>query len=304
MSQDPVLRQLLAPMAEQEVDLEGAPFQVDRERVLSRMAQANASAHSERRRWLPYAALAAAGIAVLVLGARFLAPNGGPEVEIAAGTATQAHGELETAANSSARVRTADGMQIDVQSQTHVAMSDLQANSRLKLLGGSIRCTIPHRNAARAFQVSTPDVTIVDLGTVFTVSIEGPQRSTRVSVEEGDVMVQRGSERIVVRAPGTWSSAPPVAARPSAEPSPAEPAATSVADLPLEPAPVKLPLGKAPPATLAHEAQLLRQGLAAERQGHAADAISMLTQLIKNYPNSPLIPDARAALARVQAGTR
>ena len=77
-----------------------------------------------------------------------------------------------------------------------------------------------------------------------------------------------------------------------------------VGDLPLEAQPVKSAFGNAPPTTLAQEAQLLRQGLAAERQGHAISAISALTQMIKKYPSSPLLPDARAALARVQAGTQ
>jgi outer membrane protein assembly factor BamD (BamD/ComL family) len=52
------------------------------------------------------------------------------------------------------------------------------------------------------------------------------------------------------------------------------------------------------------ESQLLRQGLAAERQGRTADAISALSQLVTEYPHSPLAPDARAALARIQAGVR
>ena len=304
-----MLRQLLSPMAEREVDLVGAPFHVDRARVLSRMALASQAVQRERRGWVPYAALAAAGIAVLMLGARLLWPSGTPEVEVAAGTVTQAHGQLQTAANSRALVRTAGGVQIDVQSDSRVALNDLQASSQMELLGGSIRCTITHRDAAHAFRVVTPDVTVVDLGTVFTVSIDGRKHTTLVSVEEGEVMVKRGAQQIVVRAPNSWSSEP-LAALASPAPSAdaveqaVEPSATAVADLPLEAQPLKAAFGNAPPTTLAQEAQLLRQGLAAERQGHAPDAIFALTQLIKKYPGSPLVPDARAALARVQAGTK
>jgi outer membrane protein assembly factor BamD (BamD/ComL family) len=40
--------------------------------------------------------------------------------------------------------------------------------------------------------------------------------------------------------------------------------------------------------------------LAAERQGHAAEAISFFEELLARYPKSPLAPDAREALRRVK----
>ena len=103
----------------------------------------------------------------------------------------EATGDLQTADGSQASVRTADGLQVELRSQTRVGLGGLRASkSQVNLLGGAIRCTVPHRTAAHAFQVVTADATVVDLGTVFTVSIEGPNHATRVSVEEGEVLVR------------------------------------------------------------------------------------------------------------------
>jgi hypothetical protein len=326
MSQDPELRALLAPMVERQVDLNRAAFRVDRERVLARMA----GVQPERSRgFLGYALLAAAGVALAVSGVRIWQREVGSsasaslEITVSDGSATQSHGasrelvatkenthiaatgELETAADSNASVRTEDGQQIELQSRTRVALDELRPNTnQVKLLGGVIRCTIPHRAAARAFQVVTPDVTVVDLGTVFTVSIEAPNQATRVSVEEGEVLIRHGSAESRVRAGGSWSSAdapaPPAAGAPTPEPAASVPS-PSVSNTP--PSAKGAHSTKLTAETLDQEAQLLREGLAAERQGRAADARSALSQLLQKYPHSPLAPDARAALARVEAAT-
>ena len=325
MSSEPNLRELLAPMTEREVELDAPAFQVDRARVLARMAQARSH---ERRAPLGYVAWAAAGIAVLVLGAQFVArhspsaASGSLEILVSEGSARQLHGdahaevtrkqstqiaasgELETAADSQAQVRTVDGLQIDLQSQTRVALAGLvPSTSQLTLLGGAIRCTVPHRAAAHAFRVVTSDATVVDLGTVFTVSIEGPNHTTRVSVEEGEVLVRHGSEQTRVLAPSSWSSAQPVPASNELELEPL-PSASSDATPPPGARATRRSIKAIPSVTLEQEAQLLRQGLAAERKGQPADAIAALTQLLQKYPHSPLAPDARAALARVEAAVK
>ena len=324
MNSEPDLQRLLAPMAEQAVDLDGPAFRVDRERVLDRMARASRSAPSSSFR---YAMLAAAGFVIVVLGGALwhyrqaATPSAELEIEVTEGSATELHGnvraqllpkqatrlaapnELETAADSQAKVGTADGLQIELRSQTRVALGELQApHGQLELLRGAVRCSVPHRAKERAFQVVTPDVTVLDLGTVFTVSIDDVAHVTRVSVEEGEVQVQHAAGQTRVRAPNSWSSAPPA---PSAE-SPGN--AASSASPSDAPSSTKTPstaarVTSSKASTLAQEAQLLRQGLAAERQGRAAEAITSLNQLITSYPHSPLVPDARAALARVQART-
>jgi hypothetical protein len=334
MSREPSPRQLLALMADRQVDLDDPAFRVDREAVLARMAQAG---RRDRSRWLRWAVpcAVAAGVGALVLGAWLWRGSGGSssgdaslEVVVSEGSATQlrgaaqtevppkrnthiaALGDLETAADSNARVRTADGLEIELRSQTRVSLGELKASkSQVRLLGGGIRCNIPHRASQQAFQVVTPDVTVVDLGTVFTVSLEGPNLATHIAVEEGEVLIEKASGQTRLRAPGTWSSAPAVTEAPAAA---STPGLAPSAPIPV-PAPsanlarpaARTPSGKAAPtATLDVESQLLRQGLAAERQGRRAEAISAFTQLITEYPHSPLAPDARAALARIEAGGR
>ncbi len=319
MSPQVSLRELLAPMSDREVDLHGEGFRVDRERLLACMARVKPR---ERHGWLGYAVLAAAGVALVLAGPRVWSRGSSAPLElmVSEGSATQsdgetrakvatnaqiaASGELETAAVSHASLRTADGLRIELESQTRVALGELRSSSsELRLLGGVVRCSVPRRSAAHAFRVVTPDVTVVDLGTVFTVSIEGPNRATRVSVEEGEVMVRHGGVETRVQAPASWSSAP---SSPSDGPELTAAASGSPTLSNAAPLPSARPrLGTTlPEATLEQEAQLLRLGLAAERQGRAADASDALTQLLQKYPRSPLAPDARAALSRVEASPR
>src|SRR5450432_188642 len=133
MSQEPSLRELLAPMIEREADLEGPSFRVDRARVLARMGQA---AKPERRSWVGYAALAAAAVAVLVVGVRFWPhERASPAlaVTVTDGSVTRAaqltpKGELETAVGSSARVTAPDGLRIELSGATHVGLALLEAS--------------------------------------------------------------------------------------------------------------------------------------------------------------------------------
>ncbi len=316
MSTDPSLRELLAPMAEREVELDGPAFQVDRDQVLARMARASKVSHLPRRAWVAQAVLAAAGIALLVGGARFFvhrsaSPSSVLAIAVTEGGATRAaqvevSGDLATSATSKAQVSTADGLRIELQNRTRVGLGELSASSsQVKLLGGSIRCSVPHRNAAHAFQVVTPDVTVVDLGTVFSVTWDEASHATRVSVEEGEVMVRHAHGQTRVVAPNAWlssdaASAPSASTPPSA--APVESVTSESAPAPSAPRSPKV-IAKTPPATLEQEAQLLRQGLAAERQGHSAEATAAFQQLLGKYPHSPLAPDARAALARVEAAS-
>jgi hypothetical protein len=321
-------------MADRQVDLDDPDFRVDRERVLARMAQAGRRDRGRWRRWAVPGAVAAASV-VLFLGAALWRGKGGGssgagslEVLVSEGSAAQlrsnaqaevppnrsthiaAVGDLETAADSNARITTADGLEIELRSRTRVSLGELNASKRqVKLFGGSIRCRIPHRRAPQAFQVTTPDVTVVDLGTVFTVSLDGPKLATHVAVEEGEVLIESASGQTRLMAPSIWGSSQAVTEAPAATMTP-ELFASAPIPAPAPSANEARPgAGKAsgkaaPPATLDVESQLLRQGLEAERQGRPAEAISLLTQLITEHPHSPLAPDARAALARIQAGQR
>lgn len=326
MTKDSELRELLAPMAEHEVDLDASGFRVDRARVLARMAEAG---RTERRSlaWFAVPVLAAAAALALVVGtrawqARSLDGAVALEVLVTEGRATQsqgssralvsssqsvhiaAAGELETAAASQAKVSMEDGLQIELRDRTRVGLGELrQGVSQLKLIGGAVRCTVPHRTAEHAFHVVTPNATVFDLGTIFTVRIDDATHVTHVSVEEGEVMVRSAAGETRVVAPNSWSSAPSTPGAEVAPPAASESAPTVAPDEAPRSATPRAPssASKAARPSLAREAQLLRQGLTAERQGHPADAVVALKQLLDEYPNSPLAPDARAALTRVEA---
>jgi hypothetical protein len=298
--------ELVAPMAGRAVDLQGDRFRVDRGRVLARMAAASRPERRPRRSLIAWSA--AAAFIGLAAGGWFWrlhrAAVPSLEVTIVAGNVSRdpLTDELQTGLASEARVRAPDGLAIDVRASSHVALRDLgSTTSRVGLLRGSVRCSVPRRTAAHAFEVVTPDATIIDLGTVFTVSIDGPRRSTRVTVEEGEVLIHGASGATHLAAPGSWSSADEVAPAPApaAVPAPVPPSSPPSDHARLSAAPRVRPAG-----TLELEAQLLRSGLAAERQGRAAAAIADFSRLLREYPRSPLAPDARAALARVEAGTR
>jgi hypothetical protein len=294
-------------MIDRKVELSGPGYGVDRRRVLGRMREVRLERPQRPSKRVAFWAAAA----VVMLGAGgFLAlergggSNAALEVVVSEGGKSSpsripASGELETAEGSKANVRAADGLEIELETGTRVGLEELQAKSRrLKLLRGAVRCAVPHRSASEPFLVLTPDATIVDLGTVFTVSVEGPDHATHVTVQEGEVMVRHAAGESRVRAPGSWSSSVNAIAP---EPSAAEPEPAPTAP---RPAPSLGATASARPSrvdTLNEQAQLLRQGLAAERQGRFSEARSALSTLLRKYPSSSLAPDARAALERVEA---
>jgi hypothetical protein len=331
MSDEAPVRALLAPMIEREVDLAGDRFRVDRARVLARMAAAGAP----RRRWsASVAALAAAAALLLAVTAAGWLRPARDELGVSIPTGSTVHfqpatgegqtlvgtravppaGVLETGADSRAQITTSDGLAIDLESDTRVALGALRAREgRLDLQRGAVRCKVAHRPASRPFLVVAPGVAVVDLGTVFTVRIDAATQATSVSVEEGEVLVKHRGGETRVSAPGTWSGLEaPVPSPPAAPPAssalpiaseslpPSAPAPPPAERREHAPARPTSPRKATPAPTLGDESRLLRLGLAAERQGHAQEAISIFEQFLSRYPNSPLSPDARDALRRVR----
>lgn len=332
---DTSVRALLAPMIEREVDFQGEPFQVDRAAVLARMA----SASEVRRRPAHVGVLAAAAVLLALCSAWWFQRaretlRAGETLQVSIPRGSTVHiqglggegqtltesgfipfrGALETGAGSRAQLRTADGVAIELRGDTSVSLEALdRRESRLDLRHGAVRCAVAHRPASHPFEVVAPGVTVVDLGTLFTVQIDETTHATSVTVEEGEVLVKDRSGETRVRAPGSWSSVEPPAASP---PLPVTPPAGSASPPPSAhgPAPAEAqeprrargaPLQEASPGgTLDEESRLLRRGLAAERHGQAAEAIALFERFLSSYPSSPLAPDARDALRRVRQATR
>jgi hypothetical protein len=322
-------------MVERPIDLYSEAFHVNRDRALARMARAG-EPERRRRPWRAYAIIAAAAALILLITAglgplsRLGATKASLQVSVQQGTARQliggtraeisrhepasiaAVGELETGPNSRATINTAEGLKIELGDQTRVDLGAVQAKAaQLELLRGAVRCTVARRDATYSFRVVASDVTVVDLGTVFSVRIDDVARTTHVSVEQGAVMVHHASGQLRVEAPNVWTNAVPSAVplpvvdmpEPSSS-KPREGSSTAAKNAVSSTVQSQLHRAQRPRATLEKEAQLLRQGLAAERQGQDSEAASALLQLISQYPDSPLAPDARAVLKRVEARKR
>jgi ferric-dicitrate binding protein FerR (iron transport regulator) len=311
---------------------------IDRDKVIARMMAAATIApveQTDRKRW--FAGLAVAAVLAVAIGAvgvrkalttTVASPahltitaiagevtvQGARRLDIAAGISARvaAGGDLTTAPQGEARIEL-DGLELQVFGGTRVALAELEAPaSALRLVAGKVRCRVPRLSPAQSFSVVTSDLRVVVHGTDFSVEIppSGAPAGTTVHVDEGVVAVQHASGEITLAAPQSWTSPsiaePPAAAPPShdlAPPTAAPATAKHGSDATArEPPPSRKPPSPAAPSpgTLDEETRLLRSGLAAERKGDFAGAAGSLELLLSRYPQSPLGPDARRALARVR----
>jgi hypothetical protein len=322
MSTEPSVRELLAPLAEHDDELTPRRFQVDRDKIVSRMVEVSLAPEPRLSRSvkLGMGLALAASFALAAWGG--LAAFGRAEVAAAPEVKVQAlrgvvrvtgralpirqdlivarDGILETSKEAAASIKS-DGMELTLEQNTTVSLKELGVSktaAALRLDRGRVRCAIPH-DPGRLFSVVTADARIVDVGTVFSVAIVPSElgSKTLVQVEDGEVMVEHAGKQLRLRAPASWSSV--------VEPASAmtEPAPVPVDSLePLSPMSQRRDgaPGKPRRDTLEAETRLLQAGLASEQRGDFRGAARDLEQLVKRYPASPLAPDARAALLRVR----
>lgn len=226
-------------------------------------------------------------------------------------------GEIETAADGSAELVTSAGLGLNLGSATRVSLAGLlgaAASNQVDLKQGSLNCSVPHLQEGQRFSVQTPDARVVVHGTVFSVRVDTNRahgRETCVEVTDGVVIVHHdGSETALNRGdrwgcegrPSVTGSEPPttLSASPSAAPSAPEPASSEArGDVNARRAPARSFARATPHGTLGEESRLLQEALAAERTGQTERAQGLLNQLLARYPNSPLVPEARRASARI-----
>ena len=325
MNTDPRVAELLAPLTESEDDLASRRVQVDHDKIVSRMVEVSL-APEERfgsRARIAAALALAAGFALAAWGGARLWRQGPPSavpgievvalrgsvtgvqgskssgLSIGAPTKLSPEGTLETSQGAEARIKTGAGMEIDLLENTKVSLGELGAagvSSALRLDHGRVRCVIPHQ-PGRTFSVVTAAARVVDVGTIFSVSVEqtetGPK--TVVHVEDGEVLVQYPGGQSRLTASQSWVSGN----EPTKPATEAAPADVAVEDLPTTQSPQRN-LVKRRPETLAVETKLLRSGLASEQKGELRAAVAAFETLVTRYPDSQLAPDAKAALARVK----
>jgi ferric-dicitrate binding protein FerR (iron transport regulator) len=317
------LEELLAPLTEPVDELASRRLHVERDRVVARMVAASLA--PPRRFGRPAQLIGALALAAAVTLAAWAGVTrwrsepvgalqvvavrgevrslGGP-LALHSASRLSAAGTLETGVGAAARLQAPGGASIELAAETRVGLADLVPEggaATLRLERGQVRCRVRH-DPARTFTVLAGDTRVVDIGTVFSVSLESTPAGavTHVVVEEGEVLVERAGVQQRLRAPASWSSAvpSPALAAPSAAPPRDEPVeiATPSSAVSARRAPSKPRVD-----TLALETRLLRAGLAQEQSGDLAGAARSLQTLTTRYPDSPLSLDARTALRRVQA---
>jgi hypothetical protein len=226
--------------------------------------------------------------------------------------------ELRTAADIPARgelfvsdeaaLTTARGVKIALRRQTRVGLDSLSADSsELRLVGGSVHCQVPPLGPNRDFSVVTSDARVIVHGTRFSVTSPSPQTPTCVRVESGRVEVRRAEGTVFLGAGEAWgcqTDAAEIGVQSSHASRSRPPSAVAAPAIPrAKPSPVGLSqqLAEPPPGgTLAEETQLLSTALSAERREDRASARRLYARLLAEYPNSPLTPEAKRGLARVE----
>ena len=214
-------------------------------------------------------------------------------------------GDVLTGDGDSARIETAQGLEIDIAPRSEMSLGDLTSASMIQLRDGKVSCHVPHLAAGASFAVVTRDARTVVHGTRF--SVETPpsapesalvRRTTCVQVTEGIVSVEHEGGTTWLHAGEAWGCtdpSPPATVASAPAPGASRPAAGERASLPATGDAV----GKPSPGTLVQQTRLLQSALAAERRGDRARAARDLRTLLTRYPDSPLAADARASLARV-----
>jgi FecR protein len=329
MNDETKVRELFARSISRPVDLDGHHFKVDRQRAVATILQAARVAGGQtgpRRNWWfagAGAVLAAAASALIwhanakreqgqelllsdIHGTVFHqdGSNGITLPAIDCATPIPKTGELVTAAGARARLKTPDGLSLELFERSRLTLPGLaQGPSRsVRLLAGSIRCDVPHLDPGHEFAVTTPDANIVVRGTAFSVTIRGVAGATLtcVQVGRGLVLVQSRDKESLVGAGQSWGCASPetVPSAPSGLPT----SAPSGTALTVRPPKTHERSGSdpRPDGTLEEQNRLFQAGLAAEREGDTKAARLALEALLSRYPASPLAADARLALTRAK----
>jgi FecR protein len=104
---------------------------------------------------------------------------------------------VRTAGGSHAILRLLDGSRVEMNQRTEFSVSAGFRNTTIHLDQGDIIVQAPHRRAGRLY-VTTPDCTISDKGTIF--SIESGTKGSRVGVIEGTVNVAHDGKESVLHA--------------------------------------------------------------------------------------------------------
>jgi len=209
-------------------------------------------------------------------------------------------GALTLALGTGTRLRATGGSSLRV--------AELGALERFDLEGGTLAAEVSKLGPGRRFVIATPDAEVEVRGTRFEVAVGSepsscePRVRTRVTVQEGVVVVRHGAGEARLVAGSHWPQCEPArdpgprARRASLSPSSARRPMAAAAPAPPEAARAAEALRT---STLAEQNDLFAAALAARGRGDVQGALHWLDQLIARYPHGQLIDSARAQRARL-----
>ncbi len=229
--------------------------------------------------------------------------------------------EVRTGPAGQARISLESGAIVAVAPDTRLQLSPdpravIRRYERLELQSGRVDLAVPKLGPDQSLAVGTPHARVVVRGTTFSVEVRPSQNdhglATHVSVTEGLVVVHAGGQDTLLGPGAHWSSeAQHLGRRAGAEgregseadssamggASAAPPASsTQVAGRAVGSAKTDRPDPAA--STLAQENRLYSKALAARRRGDDPAVVSHLDELIRRYPRSTLLPEARLERSR------
>jgi hypothetical protein len=211
-----------------------------------------------------------------------------------------------TLSGAHAVLRTPSGIQVEMDADTQLTMSAIAPSvtaSRVGIESGRATFQVPHQAAGHSFSVTAPDLTVLVHGTVFSVAIrslpDGAIRSC-VEVTEGVVSVKDAHGETLLPAPRAYGCEAATEELNDSQVLRIPEEASSVPRLPTSPSKAAPAGSSLERSTLVIEARMLQMALGAERQGDLVLAEKRLSLLLTQYPNSVVIPEAKAALTRVQ----
>lgn len=262
--------------------------------------------------WFASAACAAA----LVVGVWMRQSEPAPVEQDAASVWQPSAGKLLESQQQAIVATLPDGTRVDLEPRTTLAPGANEASKvELELRRGRAAFDVTH-NPARQFRVRAGSVSVVVLGTRFSVArLDG---KVTVVVERGKVAVEQGSAVQYLTPGQRWEGADLVTEQPAAPPSPPANAVDSAvsavasADEAIAPSSdVASPRTLAKPnvsdvtATEPHTPnpakELFDASREARRNGDSRQAAQLLQELVTRYPNDPRAGLAAFELGRIRA---
>jgi hypothetical protein len=221
---------------------------------------------------------------------------------------------LRTLDQSGVTVETASGVTLSVEASSTLRIADPGVPSlanQVMLSEGLVDVRVPKTSSSQQFAILTPHATITARGTAFSVDVakRGSQTvHTCVRLREGALSIASNGHEDQLVAPANWGcpiltkAANPVDA--GGAPAPLSATSSDDATRPYTDSVRRPKATEFDHASLAAQARLMDRARRSERHNDPFTAEELLKQLLVLYPNSPVAPEARAALERISSKRR